>query len=67
MRDRYTITELCDALNVSRSGYYKSLRAEPSERMKENRRITQEMKQIHNEGFKRAYGSPRMSVELHKR
>ena len=67
MRDRYTVTELCHALNISRSGYYKSLRAEPSERMRENNRITQEMKRIHKEGFKRAYGSPRMTVELRNR
>jgi len=67
MRDRYTITELCDALEVSRSVYYKSMNAELSERMEENKQIINEMKCIHEEGFKRAYGSPRMTVELHNR
>ena len=66
MRENYTVTELCDALDVSRSGYYKSIRTEPSERMKENQRIIAAMKQIHQEPFKRAYGSPRMTVELHR-
>jgi transposase InsO family protein len=67
MRENYTVTELCDALEVSRSGYYKSIRTEPSERMKENQRIIDEMKRIHRERFKNAYGSPRMTVELQKR
>ncbi len=67
MRDRYPVMELCDALEVSRSGYYKSLRARISERKKENQQLTDEMKQIHGEGFKRAYGSPRMTVEAPSR
>jgi len=67
MRDYYTVTELCDALEVSRSGYYKSIRIKPSERKKENQRIVDEMKQIHQERFKNAYGSPRMTVELQRR
>lgn len=67
MRDRYPVMELCDALDVSRSGYYKSLRAEQSDLKKENRQIINEMKRIHQEGFKRAYGSPRMTVELRRR
>lgn len=67
MRDYYKVTELCDALEVSRSGYYKSIRIKPSERMKENQRIVDEMKQIHQERFKNAYGSPRMTVELQNR
>jgi putative transposase len=67
MRDQYTVSELCDALEVSRSGHCKSLRAEQSERQKENRELTLEMKAIHQERFKRAYGSPRMTVELQRR
>lgn len=67
MRDHYTVSELCEALEVSRSGYYKSLRIEPSERMKENQQLIHEIKQIHEERFKNAYGSPRMTVELRQR
>lgn len=67
MRDYYSVTELCDALEVSRSGYYKSIRNKPSERKKENLQIIDEMKQIHRERFKDAYGSPRMTVELQNR
>jgi transposase InsO family protein len=67
MRDHYSVKELCEALGVSRSGYYKSIRTRPSERKKENQQIIDEMKQIHQERFKNAYGSPRMTVELQKR
>lgn len=67
MRDHYTVAELCDALEVSRSGYYKSVRSEPSTRSIENRKIVNAMKQIHEERFKDAYGSPRMTVELQRR
>lgn len=67
MRETYSVVELCDALDVSKSGYYKSLHAKQSERKKENEEIVKEMKSIHQEGFKRAYGSPRMKVELARR
>lgn len=67
MRDDYSVVELCEVLEVSRSGYYKSLSTEPSVRKNENEQIIDEMKQIHRERFKNAYGSPRMTVELKKR
>ncbi len=44
MRDHNTIMELCGALEVSRSGYYKSTYTEPSERLKENQQIIHAMK-----------------------
>jgi transposase InsO family protein len=59
--------ELCDAFDVSRSGYYKSRRDEPSERELENRRLLEEIGSIHGESYCRAYGSPRMTVELNNR
>ena len=67
MRDHYTVAELCDAFEVSRSGYYKNVRTELSDRKKENQQIIDAMKQIQQEPFKNAYGSPRMTVELRKR
>jgi putative transposase len=67
MRDRYSVKELCDALEVSPSGHYKHLRAESSARRQENVKITKEMKSIHKERFKQAYGSPRMTTELRRR
>lgn len=67
MREHYSVVEICDALEVSRSGYYKSLSSHQSNRESENRLLLNEMHAIHNEGFKRSYGSPRMTAELHRR
>ena len=67
LRENYSIVEICDALELSRSGYYKRLRRLPSQRQSENEDLLKEMKAIHGESFKRAYGSPRMTVELHNR
>ncbi|MGY8640839.1 MAG: IS3 family transposase [Verrucomicrobiales bacterium] len=67
MRDDYSVTELCDAFDLSRSGYYKSRSREISERDRENGELIEEMKTIHNESYCRAYGSPRMTTELHNR
>lgn len=67
MRENYTVMELCDALGVSRSGYYKSLGKETSARERENLELVEEIEAIHGERFLRAYGSPRMTVELKSR
>ena len=67
MREDYPVTELCDAFDISRSGYYKSRSREMSERDRENRELIEEMKAIHSESYCRAYGSPRMTTELHNR
>ena len=67
MRDEFTLSELCDALEVSRSGYYKSCKRQKSGQEHENNQLIEEMETIHGEKFKRAYGSPRMTTELHVR
>lgn len=67
MRDKYTVGELCEALQVSPSGYYKWRRAEPGPRERENARLVEEMREIHAHRHTRAYGSPRMTVELQER
>ncbi len=67
MREDYPVTELCDAFDLSRSGYYKSRSREMSERDRENGELIEEMKAIHSESYCRAYGSPRMTTELHNR
>lgn len=67
LRDHYSIVEICDALEISRSGYYKRLGRRQSDREKENDLLLKEMKAIRQESFKRAYGSPRMTTELRQR
>lgn len=61
----YEIRECCEALGVSRSGFYGWSKAEPSARAKELAQLSQEIKS----GFelnKGRYGSPRMTQWLRK-
>ena len=67
MREKYTMNELCEALEVSSSGYYKWRRSEIGPRELENRRLLEEMRKIHAHRHTRAYGSPRMTLELRER
>ena len=55
---------LCEAMDVSRSGYYAWRSAQESVRSQRERTLVDEMKSIHGERFKGAYGSPRMQQEL---
>lgn len=64
MRDEYSITELCDALEVSCSGYHASRKRPPSERSLANRKLVEAMRGIHGHRHTRCYGSPRMTSEL---
>ncbi len=65
MRADYTITELCDALGISRGGYYAAKNRPPSPSEVENRQLVDAMKIVHRHRHTRSYGSPRMTPELH--
>ncbi|MDF1752795.1 MAG: IS3 family transposase [Verrucomicrobiales bacterium] len=67
MRNQFSVVELCDALEVSRSGYYKSLSASRSDRSITNDSILKEIQNIHKTSFMNSYGSPRLTAELQKR
>jgi putative transposase len=62
----YTRTELCEAFEVSRSGYYDWLERKPSARQQANARLVQEI-QLLRQGEEACYGSPRMTEELQAR
>ena len=64
MRADYPIAELCDALGVSRSGYYAMTNRSPSQREASNRKLLEAMTVIHRHRHTRCYGSPRMTPEL---
>lgn len=64
MRDEYSITELCDALEVSRSGYHAARKRPASARSLANRQLVETMQEIHGHRHTRCYGSPRMTSEL---
>lgn len=66
MREEYSVSELCEALEVSRSSFYswKKRLAYPGQRACENSLLTSEIKRIHAHRHTKAYGSPRMTPEL---
>lgn len=59
----FPIEMLCRMLEVSRSGYYRWLHAQPSERSKHDQRLRLEIKAIHRES-RGTYGSPRVHAKL---
>jgi transposase InsO family protein len=67
MRTDYSISELCVALGLSRSGYHVWKSRPVSARARQNERIVAEIERVHAHRHLRAYGSPRMTGELHDR
>ncbi len=57
---------MCQALSVSRSGYYRWYNRSPSLRDRENEQLVTQIRQIHRE-LDRIYGSPRMTQALRQR
>lgn len=64
----FDIKECCEALSVSRSGYYRWRwrRGEPSRREKENAQLVEQIREVF-EANKSRYGSPRVTRELRQR
>ena len=58
----HTVAELCRALSISRSAYYKWLRRTSSAREQENRRILAEMRLIYQQ-YRGIYGYRRLADE----
>lgn len=63
----YTVMELIDALDVSKSGYYAAKPAPESPRKKQQDELLAEIKAIHEDRHTCTYGSPRMTAELNAR
>ena len=59
----FSLSELCSALDVSRSGYSKWRKAVPSRRAREDERLAAHVRAIHQRS-RRTYGSPRVHAEL---
>lgn len=64
MRDTYHTSELCQALQVSKSGYYAARRRTPGSRHCSNEQLLAAIQEIHAHRHTRCYGSPRMTAEL---
>jgi len=67
MKTEHPIRSLCEALEVSASGYYDwvNRQAQPSPRTQENARLALLIVQIHRES-RQTYGSPRIQAALDK-
>jgi putative transposase len=64
MRESFHISELCEALGASASGYHAARQRPPSRRQNHNEQLIQQMKSIHSHRHTRSYGSPKMTREL---
>jgi len=62
-RDEFPVKAMCKVLQVSRSGFYKSLHAQPSERALRSERIRVQVKQLHAESHG-TYGSYKISKTM---
>jgi putative transposase len=67
MKTEHPIRSLCEALEVSASGYYDwvNRQTQPSPRTQENARLALLIVRVHQES-RQTYGSPRIQVALDK-
>jgi len=65
MKTQHPLRSLCEALEVSSSGYYDwfSRQAQPGPRAQENARLLQQIVRIHQDS-RQTYGSPRIQIAL---
>lgn len=59
----FPVERMAKVLGVSRSGYYRFLKAKPSLRDQENKQLLNKIRLIHQTSFE-TYGSPRIHAEL---
>lgn len=60
---QFSVTLMCAALNVSRSGYYRWLNREPSPREMRRSMLTEKVVDLYAT-YKARYGAPRIRQEL---
>lgn len=62
-RREFEVEQMCETLNVSRSGYYGWQRREPSQRSREDERLKTSISRSHAASY-RTYGRPRVHEDL---
>jgi putative transposase len=62
-KTEHSVKTMCRVLEVSRSGFHAWARREPSDRQREDERLTERIREIHREN-RNVYGSPRIHAEL---
>jgi len=65
-RQRWPITTMCRALDVTPAAYYKAANRPPSQNQTKQEAIIEEIKRIHEHPKKACYGSPRIHREIIK-
>ncbi len=63
-QESFAILELCEAMEVSRSGFYAWKKRPRCARENENQRLVEAMHEVHAHRHTKSYGSPRMTEEL---
>ena len=66
IKDKYSVSKLCDILEVSRSGYYDWQDRGKSDQQKANERLLKKIKDEYQKS-KMRYGSPRIAAALKKK
>ena len=61
----FTVSKMCRTMNISRSGYYASLKRPESAQSKRQREVYEKIKEVHTKSFE-IYGSPRITVALNR-
>lgn len=61
--EQYGVSQLCQSLGVSRSGYYASLKRQPSKRQQDDAALLDAIREIHRQSAQ-CYGSPRIHQAL---
>ena len=62
-RFKFRIAKMCEAFNVSRSGYYAFINRPESERSQENKKLLETIRKIH-EDTRKIYGAPQITKNL---
>jgi putative transposase len=62
-RSHYPVVMMCRLLKVSKGGYYAWRKRPESERAKQDRELTREIKRVHSES-RQVYGRPKITAEL---
>lgn len=63
MKGEHSVELLCEIMQVSRSGYYRSRRTEPSRRALEDEQLAREIAEAHRRS-RGNYGAPRIEADL---
>lgn len=64
-RETYKVKSMCEALKVSRSGYYAWSTRQPSRGRQANEELLERIRKVHCQS-RRLYGSPRITAALHE-